>query len=140
MDVAGIEDVLIDTVKALGIFATVDSAGRDQEPSADTVFSFPYASAFFIGDREVAKQPRPIDELTFGVLVSVKNVRGESAAAADAYALIDSVRLAIRGKTLGIEDIGPFGCPTREMVGYQDGVMTYLLIFTCRQYQPLVGE
>lgn len=140
MTIGEIEDVLIEAVTGLALFAVVDSIGRDKEPPADAIFDYPYASVFFLEDEEVSNAGRPIDKLTFGVLVSVKNLAGEKEAAADAYALVDGVRGALRGKSLGVAGIEPLSCPSRQLVGYQDGVMTYLLLFTTRQYQPVVTD
>ena len=66
-----------------------------------------------------------------------KNVRSESKAAKDVYALIDAVRDAINGKTLGIPDIEPWVCSAREIVEYDAGTITYALRFQTRHYLPV---
>lgn len=134
MDIAAIEDALLAAVNALGLFSLVDSAGRDTAPQ---LLTYPYASVFFIGDGQLVLNPRPIDELRYGVMVSAQNFSSEEEAAADVYRLIDAVRTAIRGKTLGIDDIEPFACRSRELISYEDGVITYLLTVVTRQYQAI---
>lgn len=132
-----IEDRLITTVRALPLGIYVDSIGRDLEPPAGQIFDYPYASLFFDGDQEVAAGPRPIDDEFYGCLVSCKNLGGEQAAAADAYVIINAIRTAIRGKTLGFEGIEPFRVRGRKFQGYEDGVITYLITISTRQYQTI---
>lgn len=135
--IAAIEDQLITTVRALPVGIYVDSVGRDKEAPAGTIFDYPYASVFFIGDREVVAVPRPIDDEFYGILVSAKNLGSEQEAAADAYLIIDAIRAALRGKTLGFAGIEPFRCLSREFQGYEDGVITYLITISTRQYQSI---
>ena len=134
MDITGLEDLLINAVNQLALFAMVDSAGRDAAPE---VLQYPYASIFFIGDRQIVLNPRPIDELRYGIMVSYQHLGSEQEAAAGAYALIDAVRDRINGKTLGASDIEPFSVNSRELLGYEDGIITYLLTIVTNKYQPI---
>lgn len=131
------EDKLIAVIAALEVGIFVDSIGRDKEAPAGQIFDYPYASVFFAGDDEVTASPRPIDDESFGILVSAKNLGGEKDAAADAYAIIDAIRAAIRGKTLGFDGIEPFRVRGRQFQGYEDGVITYLITVSTRQLQPV---
>lgn len=132
-----VEDRLIETVRALPLGLYVDSIGRDLRPPDGQIFDYPYASIFFNGDQEVASQPRPIDDEFYGILVSAKNLGSEQEAAADAYAIINAIRAAIRGKILGFAGIEPFRVRSREFQGYEDGIITYLITVSTRQYQPI---
>lgn len=134
MSIVEIEDLLIAAVGQLVLFAVVDSAGRDAAPE---VLQYPYASVFFIGDRQIVLNPRPIDELRYGIMVSHQHLGSEQEAAAGAYQLIDAVRDRINGKTLGVSDIEPFSVSTRELLGYEDGIITYLLTIVTNKYQPI---
>lgn len=136
-EISEVEDKLIETVDALPLGIYVDSIGRDKTAPSGRIFDYPYASVFFNGDSEVASQPRPIDEEFYGILVSAKNLAGEQEAAADAYVIINAIRAAIRGKTLGFAGIEPFRVRSREFQGYEDGVITYLVTVSTRQYQPI---
>lgn len=137
MEISGLEDLLLAGIRELGTFKKVDSAGRDEAPK---ILAYPYASAFFLGDGEIESCPRPVDELRFGIMVSAKNVQSEEAAAADAYLLIDAVRTKFRGKTLGQDDLTPLVCRSRELISYEDGIITYLVTLATTQIQPIVSE
>lgn len=129
--ISQIEDVLITTVKNLSLFKIVDSLGRKDEP---VTLDYPACFLYFAGDKNTESQPRPIFESLYDALVIVKNLRAENKAAKDAYSLIDSVRLAINGKLLGITDIEPFICTARELVDFDAGVITYRVQFKARHY------
>ena len=129
--ISGIEDTLITTVKDLALFKLVDSLGRKDEP---VTLNYPAAFVYFAGDKNTESQPRPIFTTAYDVLVIVKNLKSEDKAAKDAYVLIDAVRDAINGKALSITDIEKFICMSRELVGYEAGVITYRLQFQARHY------
>lgn len=136
MTITEIEDAMIAALESLELFDAVDSAGRPGEFDALT---YPAASAMFLSERDLGVKSRRVSELQFAVLVSAQNLQSEQAAAQDAYALIDAVRDAIHGQTLGAEDIEPFACLRRELVGYQDGIITYQLTFQTRQAGPITS-
>lgn len=135
--VAAIEDKLIQTVTGLGLFRSVASAGRKALPAA---LSHPSAYVFFVSETDTGVRSRPVVDLEFEVAVVVRNSSSEEKAAKNAYELIDGVRDAINGKTLGITDIEPFACVSRSLAEYESGVITYTLRFRTRQYLPVVVE
>ncbi len=137
MTISQIEDRLIDVVKGLNIFKLVDSLGRKSKPVA---LNYPSAFVYFLSDRNTESQPRPVYELIYEVVVVNKNVSTEAKAAKDTYSYIDSVRDAINGKTLGISDIEPFTCVSRDMTAYEEGVIMYTLRFKTRHYLPVPIE
>lgn len=129
--IAEIEDILIATVKNLALFEFVDSLGRKGEPVA---LNYPAAFVYFVEDKNVESQPRPIYQTEYDVLVVAKNLQSEEKAAKDAYALIDAVRDAINGKALGVADIEKFTCIYRGLADYDNGEITYRLRFQARHY------
>lgn len=135
--IAEIEDKLIETVEALGIFKGVWSVGRKELPA---LIAHPAAYVYFVSETDTGTKPRPVTGLVFEVVVAVKNLRSEKEAARDAYSIIDAARDALNGKTLGFTDIEPFVCVSREIVGYEAGVIEYALRFRARQYLPVPSE
>lgn len=135
--IAEIEDALMETIRALGVFRSVHSAGRKALPSLK---DHPAAYVFFVSERDTGTKPRPVVELRYDVVVVVKNLGAEKSAAADAYSLTDAVRDAVQGKTLGFADIEPFACESRELVDYASGVIQYALRLKTRQYLPVPAE
>jgi len=139
MTIAEIEDTLIETIRGLNLFATLQSAGREDIPA---VYGYPACFVFFDGDKAVATVPRPVDELDFTVAIQVQNLSLEQGAARGAYAINDQIRAAIRGKSLGIPSLEPFTCVSRQCSGYDDadGVIEYTHIYRTRLYQPVVTD
>ena len=135
--IAEIEDKIISTLDGLGIFRKVSSLGRKAAP---VTMSYPSAHAYFVSDRDTGTKPRPVMTLTYEILVVGKNLSGEGQAAADVYSLLDSVREAINGKYLDFTDIEPFTCVSREIAGYEDGVISYILRFQTRHYLEVPTE
>lgn len=129
--IAEIEDRLIETIEGLGAFRDVRSLGRRELPAAAV---YPAAYVYFVSDRDTGTRPRPVRALAYDVVVVSKNLRSEKEAARDAYALIDAVRDAVNGKTLGLSGIEEFACESREIADYESGAITYSLRFTARQY------
>lgn len=139
MTITTIEDTLLETLLALGIFSTVQSAGRKDIPP---VYAYPACFVFFDGDQDTGSLPRPIDTVSFSVVIQIQNLSVESQAAKDAYVVNDLVRNAIRCKTLGLNSIEPFTCASRQCSGYDDseGVIEYTHTYTTRLYLPVVIE
>ena len=137
MDIATVEDKLIETVNALGIFATLQSAGRMDIPP---VYAYPACFVFFDGDTDTGNVARPVDEVSFSVVVQSQNLSFEQQAAHDIYSINDQVRGAIRSKVLGLADIEPFTCVSRQCTGYDDsdGVIEYTHIYRTRLYNQVV--
>ncbi len=136
MTITQLEDAMIAAIEALNLFDVVDSAGRPGDYSALT---YPAASAMFLSESDAGVKSRRVSALQFAVFVSAQNFESEQSAAQDAYSLIDAVRDAIHGQTLGAADIEPFVCLRRELTGYQDGIITYQLTFEARQVGPITG-
>lgn len=132
--IAEIEDGIIQAVAALEIFKGVWSVGRKEVPASMT---HPAAYVYFVSERDTGTKPRPVVELVYDVVVAVKNLRSEKDAARDAYSIMDSVRDALLGKTLGLSDIEPLTCVSREIAGYESGVIEYAVRFRTRQYLPI---
>lgn len=130
-----IEEAILATVTALGLFATVQSCGRKEIPS---VYVWPSCFVYFDGDEAVVDSPRPIDDAKFKVVVQATNLGGEDQAARDIYSLNDAVRLALRGKTLGLE-LEPLACESRTCSDYNDseGMIEYTHTYRTRLYQPV---
>lgn len=129
-----IEQAIIDAVSALGIFATIESCGRNVIPDA---YAYPAAFIYFDGDSETPDYAEAADKQQYQVIVQNINLSGEQQAAIDAYALIDLVRGAIRGKTLELDEIEPFRCPSRRLTDYDDsdGMIEYTLTFETTWYR-----
>jgi len=126
-----IEDSIITTIRALDMFKVVDSLGRKKPP---VTLNYPACFVYFAGDTNTGSKPRPVYTTDFVCLISGKNLTSEASAAGNAYTLIDTVRDAIEGKKLGIADIEPFICASRELVDYADGIVTYVVKFRTRHY------
>jgi hypothetical protein len=137
MTIAEIEDAIIAAITRLGIFATLQSAGRQDIPE---VYAYPAAFVFFDGDKDTGNVSRPIDDVLFTVTIQIQNMSQELAAARDAYTINDQVRGVIRFKTLDLADIAPFACVSRACTGYDDseGVIEYTHSYQTRLYQPVV--
>lgn len=135
-DISSIEDTLITAISNLNLFKRVDSLGRKAKP---LTLIYPSVFVYFVSDRNTGSKPRPIFELTYEIVVITKNLQTEAKAAKDIYELIDSVRDAVNGKTLDINDIEPFECISREMSEYEDGTISYVMQFKTRQYLSLVS-
>ena len=137
MDIRTIEDKIIDAMEGLRIFSTVQSAGRKVIPP---VYAYPACFVFFDGDKDTGSIPRPIDDVSFSVVIQIQNMAVEHQAARDAYAINDLVRSALRVKTLGLANIEPFVCASRQCSGYDDseGVIEYTHTYTTRLYQSVV--
>lgn len=129
-DIAATEQKLIDTLKAMGLFREVSSAGRDGDFKP---LNYPAAAAVFLRDRDTGSRPRAIWEETYAVLIRDRNLADEKQAARGVYGLLDQVRDAIHGLTLGLTDIEPFACTDRRMIEYKKGLIDYQLTFTCRR-------
>lgn len=130
-----IETAILTVVADLGLFATVDSAGRHEIP--DT-YTWPAAFVYFDGDDSVTESPRPVDEAQFKVVLQAVNLAGEDQAAQTIYDLNDAVRAALRGKTLGLE-MEPLACLSRKLSDYSDneGMIEYTHTYRTRLYQPV---
>lgn len=129
-----IEQAILDAITSLGVFATIESCGRSAIP--DT-YTWPAAFAYFDGDAETPDYAEAADTQVFQVVVQNINLAGEQLAALDAYVLIDLVRGAIRGKTLGLDEIEPFRCKSRRLTDYDDsdGMIEYTLTFETTWYR-----
>jgi hypothetical protein len=135
--ISEIEDRLTEAIKGIEDFKLVGSLGRRNKPAAMT---YPSAFVYFLSDMNTETQPRPVYELTFEVMVITKNLLSEASAAKDAYELIDAVREEINGKALGLADIETFSCVSREIAGFEDGIITYALRFQTRHYLDVPVE
>ncbi len=136
IEIQDIEDKLLEAVGSLLAFAVVSSLVRDGvNPGI-----YPAAYTYFAGDGEGETKSRPIDTVEFHIQVRAQNLASEALLARDAYSLINAVRKAIRGKTLGIPGIEPFRCIGRELSDYdeEESTIEYTCKFTTRQYQPVV--
>lgn len=129
MNITALETALLNAVDALGLFQTLKSAGRDGQFKP---LKYPAAAACYFGDKVAAASPRLIVDAEFLVLIAAKNLTSEKAAASDVYSLIDQLRDAIHGSTLGQADIEPFYLTGTEMIDYDKGVISYQLTFSCR--------
>lgn len=136
-DLAATEDRLIETVAGLGLFRSVQSAGRDGEFKP---LQYPAAAVVFMGDGDTGNRPRAVWEETYAVLIRDRNLSGEQAAARGVYALLQAVREAIHGKTLGLANVAPFACLRRELTDYDKGLIDYQLTFTLRRFGGVPSE
>ena len=139
MTIVEIEDKLLEVIQDLSVFATLQSAGRKDIPE---VYAYPACFVFFDGDQDSGSVPRPVDVITFSVAIQVQNLAAEQYAAHDAYTLNDLVRDAIRGKILGLTNIEPFTCASRQCTAYDDseGVIEYTHTYRTRLYNPVPVE
>lgn len=129
-----IEEAILAAVTTLGFFATVESCGRKELPPA---YAYPAAFVYFDGDAETPEYAEYADKQTYVVVVQTTNLVNEAAAALDAYAIIDLVRDAIRGTTLGFADIAPLRCISRQLTDYveAEGMIEYTLKFETVWYR-----
>ncbi len=129
MDTTALEDALIAAVTALNMFGKIQSAGRDGDFNP---MKYPAAAACFMSDETAAASPRLLTDAKFAVFIKDKNLVSEKAAAQGIYSLLDQVRDAIHGNTLGQDDIEPFYIRGRDLIDYDKGIISYQLTFTCR--------
>lgn len=125
------ETALIAAIEALGLLRSVQSAGRDGEFKP---LHTPAASVVFLSDADSGSRPRAVWDETYAVLIRDKNLAGEQAAARGVYGLLQAVREAIHGKTLGLANVAPFACTRRELIDYDKGTIDYQLTFTLRRF------
>lgn len=128
-----IEKKIIETISGPGTFKVVESVVSDELPPT---LNYPAAFMYFESEDIADDQVRPVYKITYGVIVVNKNLRSEQDAAQDTYGLLDTCRDALQGKTLGFTDITPFVCTSRELLAYNDGIISYLLKFTTKNYLP----
>lgn len=124
-----IDKKLVVTITGLNAFKTVDTIGRKAMPA---VLNYPAAFVYFAGDHLVKQgnKLRNIYDTAYDIIVTNKNLRSEQDAAYDTYNLLDLVRDAIQGKKLDLTNVMPFECVSRELFGYEDGVISYVVRFT----------
>ncbi len=137
MTITDIENGLIGAIKGLNIFQVVASIGRKDRPQS---LNYPAAFVFFAGDKDTGARPRPIYNTEFDVILLNKNLESSARAAKDIYELLDVVRDVVQGKTLGISNIEPFVCVSRELTNYENGVTEYTLRISTRLYLPVPIE
>lgn len=137
MNIAEIENILINKMRALGIFRVVDSMGRKDKPVS---LSYPSAFVYFVSDSKMDIKPRPVYELIYEVIIINKNMQSEQKAAIDTYTIIDEVRDLVDGKTFGIDGIEPFSCESRELTDYTSGEISYTLKIRTVMYLPVPNE
>jgi hypothetical protein len=135
MTIAEIEDKLLETIKALGLFATLQSVGRQDIPEA---YAYPACFVFFAEDGDTEDLKDYATVTAFEVVVQVQNLFSAAAVNRDAYALLDFIKDAISGSNLGFIDAGPFRCSKRQLTGYDDseGVAEYLIRLEVTWYRP----
>ncbi|HBE45740.1 MAG TPA: hypothetical protein DDW17_09965 [Deltaproteobacteria bacterium] len=138
MNIADIEDILISTIEGLNedgvnLFTYVGSLGRKGQPSPLT---YPCALVYFVGDDNTRSKPRPVYTLNFEIVIMCRNLslKPEEQAARDSYVLLEAVEQAINGKRLGIDDIEPWTCMSRDFVDYDNGLITYSIKIQTRHY------
>lgn len=136
MTIQGIENGLIAAIRGLNAFRTVESIGRKDRPQT---LNYPAAFVFFAGDKDTGTRPRPVYDTEFYLLIINKNLTSSAHAAKDTYELLDAVRDAVQGKTLGISNIEPFVCVSRELTAYDNSVsvIEYTLRVSTRLYLPV---
>ncbi len=130
-EITATETALIAAIEALGLLRSVQSAGRDGEFKP---LQHPAASVVFLGDVDTGSRPREVWEETYAVLIRDRNLSGEQGAARGVYGLLQAVRAAIHGKTLGLPSLAPFACQRRELLDYDKGTIDYQLTFTVRRF------
>ena len=94
----------------------------------------------FLGDADSGSRPRAVWDETYAVLIRDKNLAGEQAAARGVYGLLQAVRDAIHGKTLGLANVSPFACTRRELLDYDKGTIDYQLTFTLRRFGAVATD
>ena len=121
-----IEDRLMAELEQSALFKAVYSTVREDPLPPKT---FPIATIYFDGDRDISDEnnPRPVPDYFYIVQITAKNLRGEKAAAENAYTLMDAVIALFNGKTLDLEGIQPIRYTERALVGYKAGVITYAI-------------
>lgn len=136
-----IEDELISQVEALGIFATVDSAGRSGDLDDVGGFkNYPACSLMFLELDDTGVKSRPVSELSYVAFVQDKHLGGEQEAAQSTYQLVKTTRAAIHGHSFNIDNIEPFTCTGVKLADYHQGVITYALKFTARLFEAPVVD
>jgi len=136
-DLTATEAALMTAIEALGLFKGVHGSGRDGEFKP---LAHPAAAVVFLGDADSGSRPRAVWDETYAVLIRDKNLAGEQAAARGVYGLLQAVRDAIHGKTLGLPNIAPFACIRRELLDYDKGTIDYQLTFTCRRFGAIATD
>jgi hypothetical protein len=113
-----IEDAIIKAVQDLGLFRSVESAGRKALP---TTLTYPSAFIYWSDYKDPDSAPRPVPRLEFEAFIADKNVQSEKAAARSTYALVEAIRDVLNGKTLGLPDVKPFKVTSIELADYTTG-------------------
>jgi len=137
MNVAEIEDKIIEALEALGIFSAIDSIAQNEEPPS---LSYPSAFIYLFSETEASgadRNPRPVYDLVYEVIVINENMYSKREAQSLTYDLLDQVRDALNRKDLGITDINGFRCISRKFIQYIDGEISYALQFKTTQYLPV---
>lgn len=127
MTIADVEDRIIDTVRGLGLFKTVESAGRKGPP---TVYTRPAAFVCCMKDENTGVRSRLVMKETYEVIVAAKHMGSEEKAARTVYDLCDAVRDALHGTNWGVEDLDQFNYEGKEIVEYEAGNVSYVMTFS----------
>lgn len=124
------EDALIEKLKEIADFRSVESIGRKDKPSA---LQYPCAFVYWFGDSSVQNKPRQIVTRKFHVLVYQRNFRGENHAADNTYSLVEAVFEKLSGyKTM--EYTETLNCTSINIADYDAGVIAYQMEFSAKRY------
>lgn len=127
MTIADVEDRIIDTVRGLGLFKTVESAGRKGPP---TVYTRPAAFVCCMKDENTGVRSRLVMKETYQVIVAGKNAGSEEKASKGIYEICDAVRDALNGTNWDVDDLDTMIYEGREIVEYEAGDIAYALTFS----------
>ena len=125
--VADVEDLILETVEALHLFRTVDSAGRKALPTA---YARPAAFVYAAKEENTGVRSRLVMKETYEVIVAAKHMGSEEKAARTVYDLCDAVRDALHGTNWGVEDLDQFNYEGKEIVEYEAGNVSYVMTFS----------
>lgn len=124
------EDALIEKLKEITDFRSVESIGRKDKPAA---LQYPCAFVYWFGDSSIQNKPRQVVSRKFHVLIYQRNFRGENHAADNSYSLVEAVYEKLSGlKTL--EYAENLNCTSITIADYDAGVISYQMEFSVKRY------
>ena len=143
LDIDGIEDVLIETTRGLGLFKMVESALKDDLPETRV---YPAAFWYLVSAVDQGVKSRSVYLNTYEVTIVNKTLKGATQgkrlaeAKKSMYELIKAVRDAVVHMSLGIDNIEKFSGGNVLLVDYVEGEISYAVNFSCRHFLPVPAE
>jgi hypothetical protein len=121
-----VEDQIISTISALGIFEQVLSGVTE---TSEMGMRYPYCVVFVVDDTLLDDAMRPTYRTTYGIIFLHKSLKlAKDTIKSTIYTNMDSVKTALHKQVLGFTDIKPLTVLSRKILSVEDGnVISYIM-------------